>query len=251
MTLAQQSPTPASEEDLLARLDMGRLPRHVAIIMDGNGRWARRRGRPRILGHHAGHKAVRKIVELCRDLGIEVLTLYTFSSENWRRPQDEVFGLMTLIERVARMETPDLHKNRVRIRAIGRLEELPPSLQEELRRDMELTKENPGLQLNLAINYGGRAEIVDAVRALAREGVPPEEITEEAIGARVTTAGQPDPDLIIRTGGDCRLSNFLLWQAAYAELVVSDVLWPDFGKAELLKAIMEFQNRTRKFGGVV
>jgi undecaprenyl diphosphate synthase len=250
MTQVQSPPIP-TEEDLLARLDMGRLPRHVAIIMDGNGRWARRRGRPRILGHHAGHKAVRKIVELCRDLGIEVLTLYTFSSENWRRPQDEVFGLMTLIERVARMETPDLHKNRVRIRAIGRLDELPPSLQEELRRDMELTKENPGLQLNLAINYGGRAEIVDAVRALAREGVPPGEITEEAIGARITTAGQPDPDLIIRTGGDCRLSNFLLWQAAYAELVVSDVLWPDFGKAELLKAIMEFQNRTRKFGGVV
>ncbi|MBW3624860.1 MAG: isoprenyl transferase [Armatimonadetes bacterium] len=252
MSLAPSStPALSPEDELIARLDPERLPRHIGIIMDGNGRWARKRGRPRIFGHYEGHKTVRQIVELCRDLGIEVLTLYTFSSENWRRPQDEVFGLMQLIERVARMETPELHRNKVRIRAIGRLEELPPSLRTELDKDMELTRQNTGLQLNLAINYGGRAEIIDAVRALVREGVSPETIDEAALNARLTTAGQPDPDLIIRTGGDARLSNFLLWQAAYAEIVVTDALWPEFSKVELLTSILDFQSRTRKFGGVV
>ena len=241
----------ATVADLIARLDMDRLPRHVAIIMDGNGRWAGLRGQPRIMGHHEGHQTVRKIVELCRDLGIRVLTLYTFSSENWRRPPEEVAGLMALIEAVAHMETPELHANRVKIRAIGRLGELPDSLRTELESDMELTRENTGLQLNLAINYGGRAEIVDAVRALVEEGAAPEAITEEAIARRLTTAGQPDPDLILRTAGDLRLSNFLLWQAAYAEIVVTDVLWPDFGKIDFLEAILDYQNRTRKFGGVV
>jgi undecaprenyl diphosphate synthase len=247
--MIELSPT-LLEDELIARLDSNRLPQHIAIIMDGNGRWARQRGQLRIMGHHEGHKTVRKIVELCRDLGIKVLTLYTFSSENWRRPADEVSGLMSLIEMVAHMETPELHQNRVKIRAIGRLHELPSSLREELERDMEITRENTGLQLNLAINYGGRAEIVDAVRSLVREGADPEAITEDAIHSRLATSGQPDPDLILRTAGDVRLSNFLLWQAAYAELIVTETLWPDFGKADLLKAILEFQNRTRKFGGV-
>jgi undecaprenyl diphosphate synthase len=203
------------------------------------------------MGHPDGHKTVRQSVELCRDLGIKALTLYTFSSENWRRPLDEVNGLMALIEMVAHMETPELHANKVRIRAIGRLGELPKSLKEELARDMELTKDNPGLQLNLAINYGGRAEIVDAVQSLVREGVSPEAITEEAISRRMSTADQSDPDLILRTGGDCRLSNFLLWQSAYSEIIVTEALWPDFQKTDLLNALLDYQNRTRKFGGVV
>ncbi len=248
--LADLSSVPA-EREMLERLDPDRLPRHIAIIMDGNGRWARQRGRPRILGHHQGHKSVRKIVELCRDLGVEVLTLYTFSSENWRRPKDEVFGLMTLIETVARMETPELHRNRVRIRSIGDLAGLPDSLRRELERDMELTRDNTGLQLNLAINYGGRAELLHAVRSLIADGIAPDDVTEEAVSARLYTGGQPDPDLIIRTGSDMRLSNFLLWQSAYAELIVTDALWPDFNKERLLHALLEYQGRTRKFGRVV
>lgn len=253
ITAAATSP-PDSEErlaELLKRLDPERLPRHIAIIMDGNGRWARQKSMPRIAGHHQGHLAVRRVVELCRDLGIRALTLYTFSAENWSRPDDEVEGLMSLIEAVARIETPELHRNRVRIRALGRLQELPQSLQDELRRDMDLTKGNSGLQLNLAINYSGRAEIVDAVRRLIAAGTPPEAVDEQAISNSLYTAGLEDPDLLIRTAGERRVSNFLLWQIAYAEIHVTETLWPDFGKEDLCLALMDYQSRVRKFGGVV
>ena len=247
--LGIRAPASSTDEDeLISRLDPERLPRHIGIIMDGNGRWAKKRGLPRALGHHEGQKRVRRIVELCRDLGIAVLTLYTFSSENWKRSTDEVSALMTLIERVIRAEALDLHRNRVKIRVIGRLEGLPDSLRRELEHDMEMTRDNRGLILNLAINYGGRQEIIDAVRAMIRDGAPGEEITEASLADRLYTAGQPDPDLIIRTAGDYRLSNFLLWQAAYAELVVTDTLWPEFGRVHLLTALTEYQRRTRRFG---
>ena len=235
--------------------DTARLPSHVAIIMDGNGRWARGRGLPRVEGHRRGEAAVRGVVEYCGELGIEYLTLYTFSAENWRRSQEEVTALMRLIEFVARKEINELHRKGVRLRVIGRMHELPVSLQDELRRDMELTRENTGLNLNLAINYGGRAEIVDATRRLAEQValglLRPEEITEETLAGALYYPGMPDPDLVIRTGGELRLSNFLLWQAAYSEIWVTHTLWPDFGRPELDEAIRSYQCRERRFGGVL
>lgn len=235
--------------------DNARLPRHIAIIMDGNGRWARGRGLPRVEGHRRGESAVRGIVEHCGELGVEYLTLYTFSAENWRRSQEEVSALMRLIEFVARKEINELHRKGVRLRVIGRMHELPGSLQDELRRDMELTRENTGLNLNLAINYGGRAEIVDATRRLAEQValglLRPEEITEEALAGALYYPGMPDPDLVIRTGGELRLSNFLLWQAAYSEIWVTHTLWPDFGRQELDEAIRSYRCRERRFGGVL
>lgn len=236
-------------------LDRTRLPRHIAVIMDGNGRWARGRGLPRVEGHRRGEHTVREIVEACGQLGVEYLTLYTFSAENWRRSEDEVRALMYLIEVVARKEIRELHRKGVRLRVLGRLHELPPSLQDELRRDVELTRENTGLNLNLALNYGGRAEIVDAARRLAEQvqqgRLQPSDITEEALARELYCPEMPDPDLLIRTGGEMRISNFLLWQAAYSELWVTPTLWPDFGRAELVEAIRAFQNRERRFGGVV
>jgi len=238
------------ESALLEKIDRSRLPVHIAIIMDGNGRWAVRRGMPRISGHAQGRHAVRRIVEACRELGVRFLTLYTFSVENWRRPREEVDALMSLIEVVAREETEELHRNNVRINVIGRAEGLPSSLLAELQRDMALTAGNTGMVLNLAINYGGRAEIVDAVRKLVSTGTAPEDIDENAVSAALYTAGQPDPDLLIRTAGEQRLSNFLLWQMAYSEIFVTDVLWPDFDKQHLYEAILDYQRRTRKFGGL-
>jgi len=238
------------ETALLEKIDRSRLPVHIAIIMDGNGRWAVRRGMPRISGHAQGRHAVRRIVEACRELGVRFLTLYTFSVENWRRPREEVDALMSLIEVVAREETEELHRNNVRINVIGRAEGLPSSLLAELQRDMALTAGNTGMVLNLAINYGGRAEIVDAVRKLVSTGTAPEDIDENAVSAALYTAGQPDPDLLIRTAGEQRLSNFLLWQMAYSEIFVTDVLWPDFDKQHLYEAILDYQRRTRKFGGL-
>lgn len=238
-----------------SELDPARMPRHVAIIMDGNGRWARQRNLPRVEGHRRGEHAVRNVVELCGKLGIEHLTLYTFSAENWRRSQEEVGALMRLIEIVARKEIGELHRKGVRLRVLGRLHELPVSLQEELRRDVEMTRENTGLNLNLAINYGGRAEIVDASRRLAervaRGQLRPEEITEESLARELYCPGLPDPDLLIRTGGEMRLSNFLLWQAAYSEIWVTPTLWPDFGRAQLEEALQSYQGRERRFGGVL
>jgi len=231
------------------------LPRHVAIIMDGNGRWAAGRSLPRISGHEAGQRAVREAVEFCGEAGIPYLTLYTFSAENWRRSSDEVGALMRLIEYVARREIEDLHRNNVRLRVMGRLEALPDGVRKELLRDVALTRENTGLNLTLAINYGGRAEIADAARAIAEEvqaGVlRPDEVTEESVARRLYLPDLPDPDLIIRTGGDQRISNFLLWQAAYSELWVTHSFWPDFHRQEFLRALWDYSDRERRFGGVL
>jgi undecaprenyl diphosphate synthase len=232
-----------------------RIPRHIAITMDGNGRWARQRGLPRVEGHRRGERTVRDVVEHCGQLGVEHLTLYTFSTENWRRSQEEVSFLMRMIETVARKQIGELHRKGVRLRVLGRLHELPDSLRKELDRDMALTRENTGLNLNLAINYGGRAEIADAARRLAERvaagTLRPEEVTEEALARELYFPEMPDPDLLIRTGGDFRLSNFLLWQAAYSEIWVTQTLWPDFNRAELAEAIRSFGGRERRFGGVL
>jgi undecaprenyl diphosphate synthase len=229
------------------------LPQHIAIIMDGNGRWARARGLPRTEGHRRGDRSVRAMVEACGDLGIAHLTLYTFSAENWRRSATEVQGLMRLIEVVARREIQELHEKGVRVRVLGRQGELPASLRAELERDAALTHENRGLSLNLAINYGGRAEIVDAVRSLARRvqrgELDPDAITEKELSAALYLPDLPDPDLLIRTGGEYRLSNFLLWQSAYTELWVTETLWPDFGRPELMEALQAYEQRERRFGG--
>jgi undecaprenyl diphosphate synthase len=230
------------------------LPSHVAIIMDGNGRWAEGKGLPRLEGHRQGHQSCRAAVRFAGEIGLEALTLYIFSSENWNRPKDEVEGLMAIIEYVIGIEIEDLHRDNVRVKAIGRLSELPASLQLELKRDMELTAGNTGLKLNLAINYGGRAEIVDAVRQaaqLAVEGkVVPAQITEELFSSLLYCPDVPDPDLLIRTGGDMRVSNFLVWESAYSELYVTPVLWPDFREGDFLEALEEYARRERRFGGV-
>ncbi|HOM82728.1 MAG: isoprenyl transferase [Armatimonadetes bacterium] len=244
-----------TDEELLERVRKGAIPRHVAIIMDGNGRWASRQGLPRITGHRAGAESVRTVVEAALELGIEVLTLYTFSVENWRRPQEEVEALMLLIEHLIHREIEALHAGGVRLGVLGRIHELPPSLQEELRRDMEMTAGNKALLLNLAINYGGRAEIVDAARALARRvqagTLDPDDIEEDVISNALYTAGLPDPDLLIRTAGELRVSNYLLWQIAYTEMWVTDVPWPAFSRRLLLEAIADYQRRQRKFGMVL
>ncbi|MEO8097230.1 MAG: isoprenyl transferase [Acidobacteriota bacterium] len=239
---------PHHDDLKLARaIDAARIPRHIAIIMDGNGRWAGARSLPRVAGHKAGIPAVRAAVETCARLGVEVLTLYAFSLENWKRPRAEVETLWQLLRVYLRLEVAELMRNNVRFGAIGRLTALPAVVQRELASVTERTADNTGLQLNLAINYGGRAEIVDAVGALLRDGA---EITEEALTERLYTAGQPDPDLLIRTSGEMRVSNFLLWQIAYAELYVTETLWPDFGRADLLRAVLEYQQRDRRFGGL-
>lgn len=243
--------TNVSSPDLLEQVDLSRLPRHVAIITDGNGRWATERGLHRNFGHAQGYEALKGTVDLCGRLGIRYLTTYSFSSENWRRSTEEVSGLMSLIEHAAREQIENLHRENVRFRIIGRLDDLPDSLRAELERDMALTKDNTGLTFTLAINYGGRAELVDAARSLLRSGVAAEDVTEDALESHLYTAGTPDPDLLIRTAGEQRISNFLLWQIAYAEIHVTNVLWPDFSDGDLLKAVLDYQKRTRRFGGVV
>ena len=236
-------------------LDPKRMPAHIAIIMDGNGRWAKQRNYPRIMGHKAGMDPVRTTVETCAQLGIEALTLYAFSVENWKRPRHEIEGLWRLLRFYLRRELPNLMRNDIQLVAIGRLESLPEPVQAELQSVMDKTAQNRGMRLNLAINYGGRTELVDAVNAMldnARlEGnLEALEITEEAIAEHLYTAGLKDPDLLIRTSGEMRISNFLLWQIAYAELYVTETLWPDFTRTELLEAISEYQNRERRFGGL-
>lgn len=230
------------------------VPRHIAIIMDGNGRWARSRGLPRVAGHRAGMESVRAVVRECSRLGVGVLTLYAFSTENWRRPEREVSLLMRILREYLRREVEELDENDVRLRAIGRIAALPEAVQAELRRAEEITSGNGGLQLNLALNYGGRAELVDAVRAIAHdvlEGrLSPDDVDEGEIAARLYTAGQPDPDLLIRTSGEARLSNFLLWQSSYTEIWITPVLWPDFREEHLRQAIAEYSRRQRRFGGV-
>jgi undecaprenyl diphosphate synthase len=239
---------PGEHDAAIAReIDPARLPSHIAIIMDGNGRWARRRGLPRVAGHKAGIQPVRVTVETCAQLGLRALTLYAFSVENWKRPRAEVETLWRLLRLYLRSELPVMLRNDIRFTAIGRLNALPRFVRDELDEVIASTAANAGLQLNLAINYGGRAELVDAVKALVADGV---EIDEAAISARLYTAGMPDPDLLIRTSGEMRVSNFLLWQIAYAELYVTETLWPDFSRTELLRAILDYQKRDRRFGGI-
>lgn len=229
-------------------------PRHIAIIMDGNGRWAKERGLPRIKGHERGAESVRAVTEACVELGIEFLTVYAFSTENWKRPEAEVTALWALLEHFIEQETPTLMKNNVRLRAIGRLHELPASCQEALRLAIERTAANTATTLILALNYSGRAELVDATRALCakalRGELQPDAIDTDTISRHLYTHDFPDPDLLIRTSGELRLSNFLLWQLSYTEIHVTQKLWPDFGKQDLRDAIDEFTKRSRRFGGL-
>jgi len=235
-------------------LDPERMPRHIAIIMDGNGRWATRQGLPRIMGHMQGYQTVLDIVRACGELGVEVLTLYTFSTENWSR-NEEADAIMRLIAEAARNELTTLQENNVRLRVSGDFAGLPEDVRESLGHDIGATAENTGLILNLAINYGGRAEILDAVREAcrrARDGtLDPDEISEDCFSGLLYTAGLPDPDLLIRTASEMRISNFLLWQIAYTELWMTPTLWPDFAEADLIRAIADYQTRTRRFGAVV
>jgi undecaprenyl diphosphate synthase len=240
---------------IATQLDPKRLPGHIAIIMDGNGRWARQRNFPRIMGHKAGVDPVRTVVETCAQLRLEALTLYAFSVENWKRPRHEIEGLWRLLGYYLRRELPNLMQNEIQLMAIGRLESLPDSVQDELQTAVDKTAQNRGMRLNLAINYGGRTELVDAVNSILDSArvdgnLDALEVTEEAIARHLYTAGLRDPDLLIRTSGEMRISNFLLWQIAYAELYVTETLWPDFTRTELLEAILVYQNRERRFGGL-
>jgi undecaprenyl diphosphate synthase len=228
-----------------------RVPTHVGIIMDGNGRWAKRRGLPRLAGHHAGTENVRRITMACSDAGVGVLTIYAFSTENWRRPPDEVRGLMSLLAQRIDTEAAELHRNNVKIRHVGTLEGIDHRLAARVEAAVKLTHANTGLVLNVAFNYGARHEIARAVRRMLADGVAPENITEECIDRYLDTAGLPDLDLVIRTGGEMRLSNFLLWQAAYAEYYSTPICWPDFGREELFEAFAEFGRRVRRFGGLL
>jgi undecaprenyl diphosphate synthase len=240
-----------SEEEALARqVNFDRLPQHVAVIMDGNGRWAAQRHLPRVEGHRAGIESVREVVEGSARLGIKVLTLYAFSVENWKRPVSEVSTLMTLLKRYLRLELNTLLRNNIRFRVIGRASELAPDIRSELAAAAEKTASNSGMQFNIALNYGGRAEIVEAARAAIAAGVKPDALDEAGFARFLYTAGQPDPDLLIRTSGEMRVSNFLLWQIAYAEIWVTDTLWPDFRKRHLLEAILAYQKRDRRYGGI-
>lgn len=226
------------------------VPRHIAIIMDGNGRWAGKRGLPRLAGHRAGTENIRQIIEGCVELGVEILTLYAFSTENWSRPTDEVSGLMSILAEVIDRETDELHANGVRLCHIGDLNALDPMLKERVLYAVNLTRFNTRLTVNVALNYGGRAEIVEAARRLLRDGVRPEELDENQFASYLYTGGMRDPDLIIRTAGEMRLSNFLLWQAAYAEYYSTPLYWPDFDGDELRQALREFGRRQRRFGSV-
>ena len=243
-----------SNEDLLLDLDLAKLPRHVAIIMDGNGRWAAERNRPRVAGHRAGADSVRRTVETCARLGIECLTLYAFSTENWKRPRFEIRALMDLLVEYLRKELRSIKENNIQFRMIGRSEELHISVLEQIRKAELSTFQNTGMRLNIALNYGGRTEIVDAVRKLSRDvaagRLHPDDIDEELIRGALYTRALPDPDLLIRTSGEMRISNFLLWQIAYAEIHVTDTLWPDFGERDLFCALIDYQKRDRRYGRV-
>lgn len=226
------------------------IPRSIAIIMDGNGRWARQRGLPRPVGHQAGAKVVRKIVQQCANLGIEALALYSFSLENWNRPEEEINALMHLYAEYLIAERPTLIEQNVRLRHLGRREGLPQSVLTELDESVRVTESHTGMYLCLALNYSSRAEIIDAVRRLCEKGASPEQITEQAISDELDTTGIPDPDLLIRTAGELRLSNFMLWQVSYAEFHVTETYWPDFNEESLIEAIRTYAGRNRRFGGV-
>jgi undecaprenyl diphosphate synthase len=245
---------PGSPEELLVRrIDLDRLPRHVAIIMDGNGRWAKGRGLPRVEGHRAGVASVRETVETSARLGLPVLTLYAFSVENWKRPRFEVWTLMNLLKEYVRREREALVDNDIRFNVLGRWRELDPSVVRELEATAEATRHCRGMSFNIALNYSGRAEIVDACRSIVADWAAGKraDIDEETIGRYLYTSGQPDPDLMIRTSGELRVSNFLLWQIAYAEIWVTHTLWPDFRRRDLYEAVLDYQRRERRYGGVL
>ena len=242
------------EERLLGEVDADRLPQHIAVIMDGNGRWAKRRHLPRVAGHRAGVQSARTIIETCARLNIPALTLYAFSMENWRRPKAEIDFLMRLLREYLRKELPVINRNNIRLLIIGRPDQLPDAVRADVDRAMELTAGNSGMKLAVALNYGGRAELVDAFnRILDRvrnNGLADAHVDEEMISQHLYTAGLPDPDLLIRTSGEMRVSNFLLWQIAYAEIYVTETLWPDFTRAQLYEALLDFQKRERRYGGL-
>jgi undecaprenyl diphosphate synthase len=240
------------EADLLNQIDLDRLPRHIAIIMDGNGRWAKRRHLPRIAGHRAGISAVRQAVEACARVGVPYLTLYAFSVENWKRPHTEIKLLMSLLREYLKKETDELNRQNIRLGVIGRIQELPKPVFHDLQHALDQTRQNTGLHLTLALNYGARAELVDAVNQLLAWSKRNEslKIDEAVLSDHLYTRGLPDPDLLIRTSGELRLSNFLLWQVAYAELWVTETLWPDFTQKHLFQAIVDFQKRERRYGGL-
>lgn len=243
----------AEEAFILEKLDLNRLPRHLAVIMDGNGRWAQRRHLPRIAGHRKGTETARVTIETCSRLKLEALTLYAFSVENWRRPKAEIDFLMQLLREYIRQEMPLIQRNNIRMRFLGRAEELPAAVQRDTAEAMEATAANTGMVLCIALNYGGRAEIVDAANALLAErkaSGSTQKITDDDIERRLYTAGLPDPDLLVRTSGELRVSNFLLWQIAYAEIFVTETLWPDFNRARLLESFVDFQKRDRRYGGI-
>ncbi len=241
----------SEEEELVRRIDFSRLPRHVAVIMDGNGRWAKKRKLPRVEGHRAGSKSVREVVETSARLGIEYLTLYAFSKENWKRPYKEVSTLWKLLEDYLKKEDKTLIKNRIRLKVIGQIQDLPVPAQRELNRVIELTKNNDRLTVIAALNYGGRAEIVDAVKKIVHSHDPRiDDLDEAGFSDYLDTAGIPDPDLLIRTSGEMRISNFLLWQIAYSEIWITSSYWPDFRRKELLQAVVEYQKRERRFGDI-
>jgi undecaprenyl diphosphate synthase len=242
---------PGSEEErLLGELDLERLPRHVAVIMDGNGRWARERSLPRVAGHRAGIDSVRETVEVAARLGIPHLTLYAFSRENWKRPRSEVRTLMGLLREFLRKELRTLQDNDVRLQVLGHMEDLPPVARRELDRALDATRANHGLRCNIALSYGGRTEIVDACKSIVASGIPAEELDVDEFARHLYTGGQPDPDLLIRTSGEMRISNFLLWQIAYAEIWVTETLWPDFRRRHLFRALVDYQRRERRYGGL-
>ncbi len=247
-------PLTPEEGRLLARLDRKRLPQHIAVIMDGNGRWAKKRHLPRIAGHRAGVASARMVIETCARLKIHALTLYAFSVENWRRPKAEIDFLMQLLREYLRKELPAIHKNNIRLVVIGRPEELPRAVRRDVEEAMRITADNTGMKLAVALNYGGRAELVDAVNAILAEkrtnGAASKPVDEETISRHLYTAGLPDPDLLVRTSGEMRVSNFLLWQIAYAEIYVTETLWPDFHRVSLLEALLDFQKRERRYGGL-
>jgi len=227
-----------------------RIPNHVAIIMDGNGRWARQRRLPRLAGHRAGTENIRQVIECFADYGVKYLTLFAFSTENWSRPQREVKGLLRILEEAIDREIQSLHEKGIKLLHLGRLDRLSESLRQKLQYAIELTKDNTRGTLSIAFDYGGRAEIVDAVRRILDQGIPPQSIDEALLSSFLCTAGLPDPDLIIRTGGEMRLSNFLLWQAAYSEYYSTPTFWPDFGREEIEKALIAYSQRERRFGGL-
>jgi undecaprenyl diphosphate synthase len=247
-------PANAEEAASLDKIDLKRLPQHIAVIMDGNGRWAQRRHLPRIAGHRAGVKAAREIIETCARLKLSYLTLYAFSLENWRRPQAEVDFLMRLLREYLKRELPTIHKNNIRLLVIGRSEQLPEGVRKDIEYGMRMTSRNTGMKLVVALNYGGRAELVDAFNAILDQvrsnGMSAFQADEQTVCEHLYTAGLPDPDLLIRTSGEMRVSNFLLWQIAYAEIYVTETLWPDFSSARLLDALVDFQKRERRYGGL-